>query len=92
MADVCATGAQPTRVLALLPKQRVGFTTPRGLLPGHTSPIGAAPSGASPPGELPAGDFWLSDVTHDEAAQALRQSGPQAILLVRKLQDQSRFV
>merc|ERR1712110_1403879 len=29
-----------------------------------------------PPGELPAGDFWLSDVTHDEAAQALRQSGP----------------
>ena len=45
-----------------------------------------------PPGDLPAGDFWLSDVTHDEAVQALRQSGHRAILLVRKLQDQSRFI
>ena len=45
-----------------------------------------------PPGDLPSGDFWLSDVTHEEAVQALRQTGQRAILLVRKLQDQSRFI
>ena len=45
-----------------------------------------------PPGELPSGDFWLSGVTHEEADQTLRQSGASATLLVRKLQDQSRFI